>query len=111
GGELIQAATRKGDVNGAERTLAAMVKQQPLGEAYNHLQYAVQDEVDVHRVVLAWRSWSLLDVTGKEQAHTLLRQSVRYAVRTEQSILNNKRKPPELRTLLPKLLDQFKLVG
>jgi len=67
--------------------------------------------VDVHRVVLSWRSWALLDLTGKEQAHTLLRQSVRYAVRTEQSLVEKKRKPPEIRTLLPKLLDQHKLVG
>ena len=48
---------------------------------------------------------ALLDVTGKEQAHTLLRQSVRYAVRTEQSIVEKKRPAPEIRALLPKLLD------
>lgn len=111
GGELLQAATRKADFEGAERTFAALAAKQPAGEAFNHLQFAVQDEVDVHRVVLAWRSWALLDLTGKEQAHTLLRQSVRYAVRTEQSIVEKKRKPPEIRTLLPKLLDQYKLVG
>jgi hypothetical protein len=111
GGELLQAATRKAEFDGAERTFAALVKQQPVGEAFNHLEYTVQDEVDVHRVVLAWRSWALLDLTGKEQAHTLLRQSVRYAVRTEQSMVSQKRKPPEIRSLLPKLLDQYKLVG
>jgi hypothetical protein len=111
GGEALRAATRRADFDGAERTFAALAKRQPAGEAFNHLQYAVQDEVDVHRVVLAWRSWALLDLTGKEQAHTLLRQSVRYAIRTEQSIVDKKRQPPELRTLLPKLLDQYKLVG
>src|SRR5262249_48826011 len=111
GGEQLQAATRKADFDTAEKTFAALIKKQPAGEAFNHLQYAVQDEMDVHRVVLAWRSWALLDLTGKEQAHTLLRQSVRYAVRTEQYIVNQKRQPPEIRTILPKLLDQFKLVG
>jgi hypothetical protein len=111
GGELLRAATRKADFNAAERTFAALVKRQPAGEAFNHLQFEVQDEVDVHRVVLAWRSWALLDLTGKEQAHTLLRQSVRYAVRTEQSIVDKKRKVPEIRAVLPKLLDQYKLVG
>ncbi len=55
----------------------------PIGEAYNHLQFAVQDEVDVHRVVLAWRAWDSLDLTGHEHAHTLLRQSVRYCVDSE----------------------------
>jgi hypothetical protein len=111
GGELLRAATRQADFDKAERTFAALVQRQPAGEAFNHLQYAVQDEVDVHRVVLAWRSWALLDLTGQEQAHTLLRQSVRYAVRTEQSIVDHKRQPPELRAVLPKLLDQYKLVG
>jgi hypothetical protein len=110
GGAVLQAATRTGDFDKAERTFAALAKQPP-GEAFNHLQFAVQDEVDVHRVVLAWRSWALLDLTGKEQARTLLRQSVRYCVRTEQSMLAQKRNPPEIRALLPKLLDQYKLVG
>jgi hypothetical protein len=111
GGELLRAATRKADFNAAERTFATLAQKQPAGEAFNHLQYAVQDEVDVHRVVLAWRSWALLDLTGKEQAHTLLRQSVRYAVRTEQYLVEKKRQPPEVRAVLPKLLDQYKLVG
>jgi hypothetical protein len=110
-GEPLREATRKADVNGAERTFAALVKGQPVGEAFNHLQFTVEDEVDVHRVVLAWRSWSLLDLTGKEQAHTLLRQSVRYAVKAEQSIADKKRQPPEIRRVLPKLLDQYKLVS
>jgi hypothetical protein len=67
--------------------------------------------VDVHRVVLCWRSWALLDFTGQEQAHTLLRQSVRYCVRSEQNRNRAKNPPSEVRTLLPKLLDQYKLVG
>ena len=76
GGELLRQATRSADLAKAEQTFAALA-QGPAGEAFNHLQYAVQDEMDVHRVVLAWRSWALLDLTGKEQAQTLLRQSVR----------------------------------
>jgi hypothetical protein len=52
----------------------------PIGEAYNHLQFCVQDEIDVHRVVLSWRAWMVLDLVGKEHAHTLLRQSVRFCV-------------------------------
>jgi hypothetical protein len=110
GGEVLREATRRADFDGAERTFAALARQ-PAGEAFNHLQFAVEDEMDVHRVVLAWRSWALLDLTGPEQAHTLLRQSVRYAVRTEQYLVAQKRQPPEIRALLPRLLDQFKLVG
>ena len=63
----------------AERLFAALAHRS-LDEAYNDLQYLVQDDVNVHRVVLAWRAWALLDLTGKEHAHTLLRQSVRFCV-------------------------------
>ena len=69
-------------MDGAERAFAALARG-PLDETYNDLQYVVQDYIDVHRVVLAWRSWALLDLTGKEHAHTLLRQSVRFCVDEE----------------------------
>jgi hypothetical protein len=107
GGEWLRESTRKADVNAAERTFAALAKG-PIGEAYNHLQFTVQDELDVHRVVLAWRAWAVLDLAGKEQAHALLRQSVRFCCDEERS---RKGATPEIRTVLPKLLDQYKLVG
>jgi hypothetical protein len=107
GGELLREATRKADFDTAERTFAALA-QGPVGEAYNHLQFSIQDEVDVHRVVLAWRSWAVLDLTGKEHARTLLRQSVRYCVDAEKQLGGAK---PAVRTVLPKLLDQYHLVG
>lgn len=110
GGEALRETTRKADWDAAERLYAAQVKESP-GEAYNHLQYAIQDEVDVHRVVLAWRSWALLDLTGKEQAHTLLRQSVRYCLASEQNRIERKYPNSPVRAVLPKLLDQHKLVG
>jgi hypothetical protein len=50
----------------------------------------------------------VLDLAGKEQAHTLLRQSVRFCCDEEKSRKGN---APEIRTVLPKLLDQYKLVG
>ena len=109
-GEVLREAIRGADEEGAERIFAAMSKEPP-GEAFNHLQFAVQDEVDVHRVVLAWRAWALLDVTGKEQAHTLLRQSVRYCVDSERYRLDHKNPEPGIRTVLPKLLDQYRLLG
>jgi hypothetical protein len=109
GGEVLRDATRSADMQRAERTWAAIARG-PIGEAYNHLQFSIQDEVDVHRVVLAWRSWAVLDVVGKGQAATLLRQSVRYCVDAEQYVKKSGR-TPEVRTVLPKLLDQYKLVG
>jgi hypothetical protein len=109
GGQLLQEATRGSDMDAAEHTFAALA-QGPVGEAYNHLQFSIQDEVDVHRVVLAWRSWAILDLVGKEQARTLLRQSVRYCVDAEQHVRKRGRQP-EVRSVLPKLLDQYGLVG
>lgn len=108
-GEVLREATRSADMDRAERTFAALAKG-PAGEAFNHLLWAVQDEVDVHRVVLAWRAWALLDLTGKEQAHTLLRQSVRYCVQSERERIDHQRPEPGVRTVLPKLLDQHRLL-
>lgn len=110
GGEMLRAATRSGDNDHAERTFAAIARG-PIGEAFNHLQFAVQDEVDVHRVVLAWRAWASLDFTGKQNAHTLLRQSVRYCVSVEKSIKDNSRPVSAIRSILPRLLDQYRLLG
>jgi hypothetical protein len=109
GGETLREATRAADMDVAEHTFAALA-QGPVGEAFNHLQYTIQDELDVHRVVLAWRAWAILDLAGKEQAHTLLRQSVRFCVEEERDI-RRRGHQPEIRTLLPKLLDQYRLVG
>jgi hypothetical protein len=109
GGELLREATRRRDQQGAEETFAALARG-PIGEAFNHLQFAVEDEVDVHRVVLAWRSWVLRDFTGSEYAHTLLRQSVRYCVDAEKWVFEQKR-TPAIRSVLPRLLDQYRLAG
>jgi hypothetical protein len=109
-GEALREATRSGDMDRAERTFAALARG-PSGEAFNHLLWAVQDEVDVHRVVLAWRAWALLDLTGKEQAHTLLRQSVRYCVDAERQRLDHGGREPGIRAVLPKLLDDHRLLA
>lgn len=110
GRDSLQQATRTGDMELAERTFAALARG-PVGEAFNHLQFSVQDEADVHRVVLSWRAWASLDLTGQEHAHTLLRQSVRYCIDREQEAKRDGRAPNPIRALLPKLLDQYKLLG
>lgn len=117
-GVALQQASRKADFQAAERTFAALAKG-PMGEAYNHLQFAVQDEVDVHRVVLAWRAWDSLDLTGHEHAHTLLRQSVRYCVDNEKQRMQRNAAehqariadPNHIRHVLPRMLDQHKLLS
>jgi len=108
GGELVREAVRRKDVNEAERTFAALA-QLSAEDAFNHVLYAVQDTTEVHRVVLPYRAWDLLGLIGKEQAHTLLRQSVRYCVKAES--WSNVPSWNEPRSLLPKLFEEHKLLG
>jgi hypothetical protein len=111
GAEALRAATRQRDMEASERTFAALARG-PLEEVYNDLQYVVQDYIDVHRVVLAWRAWVLLDFTGKEHAHTLLRQSVRFCVDEEGNLHRWKDHDEEvLRSILPALLERSGLAG
>ena len=88
GGEVLREATRKARHDGGR---AHLCRPRPGAgrRRLQHLQFSVQDEVDVHRVVLAWRAWAMLDLIGKEQAHTLLRQSVRFCVERR----SNRRQP------------------
>jgi hypothetical protein len=107
--EVLREAARKPDIEGAERAFAALARG-PLDEAYNSLQYVVQDYIDVHRVVLAWRAWALLDLTGPEHAHTFLRQSVRFCV-DEEGHVHADNIARSIRPLLPALLDRHHLVS
>lgn len=110
GGEVLRTVMKKTDLAKADGNFAFLVKQD-MKEAYNDLQFIVQDQVDVHRVVLAWRAWDTLNLTGKEHAETLLRQSVHYCVESERRMQSNKRPEPGVRALLPRLFDQYKLPG
>src|SRR5438552_273436 len=107
GGELLREAVRRKDVDAAEQTFATLA-QRPVDEAFNHLLFAVQDNTEVHRVVLPYRAWDLLGLIGKEQAHTLLRQSLHYCLKAEAWAGTGRYDQP--RTLLPKLLDEHKLL-
>jgi hypothetical protein len=109
GGEKLREATRAADAAKGERVLAALTKA-GAEEAFNALQLAIEDDIDVHRVVLAWRAWATLDFTGKQHALTLLRQSVHFCVDSERWNKKMKR-TPGIRAALPKLLDTYKLVG
>ena len=108
GGEELRAAVRRKEVSEAEQTFARLAQGSP-EDAFNHLLFAVQDNTEVHRVVLPYRAWDLLGLIGKEQAHTLLRQSVRYCVKAESWQHTPSWDAP--RTLLPKLLEDHKLLG
>ncbi|NUM56072.1 MAG: hypothetical protein HUU46_20725 [Candidatus Hydrogenedentes bacterium] len=108
-GEYLRDLSRTGDIEKADRTFASL-SNAPVGEAFNHLQFAVEDEVDVHRVVLAWRAWDTLDLAGQEWANCLLRQSIRYCASREKDILDRGGTRSSIRTVLPALLDQYDLL-
>jgi hypothetical protein len=105
-GDALRDAVRRKDADGAERLFAAVSGRSP-ADAFNALLHEVQDNTEVHRVVLPYRAWDLLDVVGKEHAHTLLRQSLRYCLRSESHPRRETWDRP--RTLLPQLFDQHKL--
>lgn len=107
-GEILREAVRNKNVILAEQTLTALAQRSP-DDAFNDVLFAVQDNTEVHRVVLPYRAWDLLGLIGKEQADTLLRQSVRYCVKAESWSRTGTWDEP--RTLLPKLLDAHKLLG
>src|SRR5437667_6381714 len=107
GAEVLREAVRSRKVDAAEQTLAALAQHSP-EDAFNGLLFAVQDNTEVHRVVLPYRAWDLLGLIGKEQAHTLLRQSVRYCVKAESWPRNSTEHEP--RNLLPKVLEEHKLL-
>jgi hypothetical protein len=107
-GEALRRAVRDKDLQQAEKTFAAAAAGKP-GDALNELLWVVQDNTEVHRVVLPYRSWDLLDLIGYEHANTLLRQSLHYCVKSERDGWMKGNSEP--RTLLPKLLDEHKLLG
>jgi hypothetical protein len=109
GGEVLRDAVRRPDMDAAERTFAACARGSA-EDAFNHLLYAVEDATEVHRTVLPYRAWDLVGIVGREQAHTLLRQSVRYCVSAERSARFVEWASP-VRRLLTRLLDQHKLIG
>jgi hypothetical protein len=105
--ERIREAVRNKDLAQAERLLAAAAGRSPQ-EAYNDILPAVADGAEVHRTVLAYRAWDLLDLVGREHALTMLRQSLHYCVDSCKPSYNARF--ASLRDLIPKLLDQYRLV-
>lgn len=108
-GEQIRDACRKVAVDLGENLLAT-VGDSPL-EAFNALQPAMQDDLNVHRFVFAHRTYGLVGLLGKEYSYSLLRQCVRFCANHEQIRIENNRPESPIRALVPKLLDQYKLAG
>ena len=107
GAESLRQAVRQRDVRGAEQTFAALARISP-DEALNDVLMTVQDDTEVHRTVLPYRSWDMLGLIGKEHAHTLLRQSVRYCLRAEQWRHDHPDRDPA--STLASMLDRYHLL-
>jgi hypothetical protein len=107
-GEKIREQVRNKNAAEAERILAAVAKHSP-EEAFNHVLFAVHDATEVHRVVLPYRAWDLMGLIGKEQATTLLRQSIHYCVKAES--WPNAATWDAPKRLLPKILEEHKLLA
>ncbi len=107
-GEILRDVVRSRNMDEAERTFATIARTPE--DALNNVLYEVADAADVHRVVLPYRAYDLLKIVGREQAHTMLRQSVRFCVRAEQQprYVEYFR---SVRTVVPRLLDQYRLEG
>lgn len=105
--DQLHEAMRRKDSAAAEQVFAALLKQST-DDAFDALLHCVQDDTEVHRTVLPYRAWDLLDVVGQEHAQTLLRQSLRYCLKAE-----GYRRPEweEHSQVLTKLLDEHKLLG
>jgi hypothetical protein len=104
--DALRAAMRRKDLNAAERMFASLAGGKP-EDAFNALLPMVQDHTEVHRVVLPYRAWDLLGIIGMEQAHTLLRQSLRYCLNAESRDRGGAYDEPA--KLLPRMLDEYKL--
>jgi hypothetical protein len=106
----IRDACRATDVDLAEKLFAPMADA-PLGQAFNVLQPAMQDDVNVHRYVFAHRTHGLALLLGPEYAHTILRQCVHFCVNHEQGLKKHNNPQPGIRLVVPRVIDQYKLEG
>lgn len=103
----LHSMVKRKDTAGAEKIFATMMRQSA-DDGFNALLECVQDNPEVHRTVLPYRAWDLLDVVGQEHATTMLRMSLRYCLNSEKY-----RRPEwdENSRALMKLMDEHKLMG
>jgi len=101
GGELLHEAERRKETDRSERILAALTGG-PAENALDALLPEIADRGDVHTTVLVWRAWAMLDLAGRQHAHTLLRQSVRHCITVDSRVAGAEQ--------VPALLDRYHLV-
>ncbi len=109
-GLKIRDASRQTNLGEAE-ALFATLADAPIDEMFNVLQPVMQDDINVHRFVFAYRTHGLAKLLGDEYAYDILRQCVRFCVDHEQKRIAHNHPESPIRVLMPKLLDQYKLDG
>jgi hypothetical protein len=103
--EQLRMATRARKLAQAEQIFTALPGKPE--QVYDDVQLLIQDDLNVHRVVLAWRAWEVLDFIGKDHARDMLRQTVRFCSDPRHS----SRGAHPIQTVLPKLLAAHKLLS
>lgn len=103
-GEQMREAARANKLAQAEQIFASL-KGTP-EQTYDDVQLLIQDDLNVHRVVLAWRAWEVLDFIGKDHARDMLRQTVRFCSDPRHSGRGN-----PIQKALPMLLESHKLLS
>lgn len=103
----LRAAVRGRDTAAAEAVFAALMARDAQG-GFQALLECVQENPEVHRTVLPYRAWDLLDLVGREHATTLLRMSLRYCLEAE-----SRRRPEweETGRLVGRLFEEHQLHG
>jgi hypothetical protein len=104
----LRGLARQTKMEQAEQLFAAE-SDQPVNAVFNMLLPTIEDDVDVHRFVLAHRAMELVDIVGVEHAHTLLRQCLRHCIDAEIHRRTRGREEPEIRKLVPEMFSQYKL--
>lgn len=91
------------DLPRAEAALTSLVANQPQ-EAFEALQPIVRDNIDVHQIVLTFRAWDMLRLTGEAHADVMLRQTLRQCLDRERSRVKRGAAAPSIRSLGPTLM-------
>lgn len=100
---------RNGRFDEAEALFARVLSEQGPAAAYDALQPLVRDSIDVHQIVLAYRSWDMLQLAGEDNANVLLRQVLRHCIDRDAGRRRRGRPAPAIRTLLPELMTEHGL--
>lgn len=109
-GIQIRNASRQTDLAKGERLLSEL-SDAPIDQMFNALQPVMQDDINVHRFVFAYRTYGLANLLGSNYAYDILRQCVRFGIKHESDRKSRSRPESPIRQLMPKLLDQYKLAG